>query len=239
MSKVVLFWVCHCLLFIGSLACSSSNVHDEYRVVRKTDAGGKQLVVATEENAQLFCQTNVPWKKCWWKPPRNGVRQVCNYLFTKSTLRYCATFSIKLTQPKENQMYIYVIFSKKFLDYIECWEAEASKNLFSRTTFRRGQKVNCTKTCFRLLWKIIHSNRKMITSADGSASGNFCVIARSQISIKSLICRSKTAKCNLKSQYSRIVSNTWLNFPLENSENNHKGYSKMVKMFAKLAKIYL
>ena len=57
------------------LGCSSSEP-DEYRVLRKTDSGGKQLVVAIEENAKLFCQTNVPWKKCIWKPPRNGVREV-------------------------------------------------------------------------------------------------------------------------------------------------------------------
>jgi len=29
-----------------------------------------------EEDARLFCKTNAPWKKCLWKPPRNGVRQV-------------------------------------------------------------------------------------------------------------------------------------------------------------------
>ena len=57
------------------LGCSSSEP-DEYRVLRKTDSGGKQLVVAIEENAKLFCRTNVPWKKCIWKPPRNGVREV-------------------------------------------------------------------------------------------------------------------------------------------------------------------
>ena len=44
--------------------------------MRKTDEGGKQLVVATDEDARLYCRTNVPWKKCWWKPPRNGVREV-------------------------------------------------------------------------------------------------------------------------------------------------------------------
>ncbi len=60
----------------GTTGCSSSSVYDEYKVVRKTDEGGKQLVIATDENAQMYCQTNVPWKKCWWKPPRNGVRQV-------------------------------------------------------------------------------------------------------------------------------------------------------------------
>ena len=57
-------------------ACSSSSQHELYRVVRKTDEGGKQLVVATDEDARLYCRTNVPWKKCWWKPPRNGVREV-------------------------------------------------------------------------------------------------------------------------------------------------------------------
>ena len=71
---VVLVTLCFCAGVVTG--CSSSSEHDQYRVVRKTDAGGKQLVVATEENAALFCQTNVPWKKCWWKPPRNGVRQV-------------------------------------------------------------------------------------------------------------------------------------------------------------------
>ena len=43
---------------------------------RKTDSDGKQVVVGVEEDAKLFCRTNAPWKKCLWKPPRNGVRQV-------------------------------------------------------------------------------------------------------------------------------------------------------------------
>ena len=72
----MLFWLCLASGLCLTTGCSSSSPYDDYKVVRKTDAGGKQLVVATEENAQLFCQTNVPWKKCWWKPPRNGVRQV-------------------------------------------------------------------------------------------------------------------------------------------------------------------
>ena len=80
----MLFWlICLasglCLTSSGT-GCSSSSPYDDYKVVRKTDEGGKQLVVATEENAQLFCQTNMPWKKCWWKPPRNGVRQVPTYI---------------------------------------------------------------------------------------------------------------------------------------------------------------
>ena len=62
--------------YINSASSRSTTEVTLYKVVRKTDEGNKQLVVATEENAQLFCQTNVPWKKCWWKPPRNGVRQV-------------------------------------------------------------------------------------------------------------------------------------------------------------------
>merc|ERR1712004_328182 len=68
-----------CLLSISTRmvnACSSSSQHELYRVVRKTDEGGKQLVVATDEDARLYCRTNVPWKKCWWKPPRNGVREL-------------------------------------------------------------------------------------------------------------------------------------------------------------------
>ena len=63
-------------MYINSASWRSTTEVKLYKVVRKTDEGNKQLVVATEENAQLFCQTNVPWKKCWWKPPRNGVRQV-------------------------------------------------------------------------------------------------------------------------------------------------------------------
>ena len=58
-----------------SFGCSSSEPA-EYRVLRKTDSGNKQLIVAVDESAKLFCRTNVPWKKCIWKPPRNGVRQV-------------------------------------------------------------------------------------------------------------------------------------------------------------------
>ena len=57
---------------------------------RKTDSDGKQVVVGVEEDAKLFCRTNAPWKKCLWKPPRNGVRQVgtiylgTNFSFTLS-----------------------------------------------------------------------------------------------------------------------------------------------------------
>ena len=56
--------------------CSSSNEDERYRVLRKTDSDGKQLVVALGDNAKLFCHTSVPWKKCIWKPPRNGVKEV-------------------------------------------------------------------------------------------------------------------------------------------------------------------
>ena len=70
-----LLWMLVLVLANPALACSGGG-DEKYRVIRKTDEGGKQLVVATEETARLFCQTNVPWKKCWWKPPRNGVRQV-------------------------------------------------------------------------------------------------------------------------------------------------------------------
>ena len=61
------------------LGCTSSEPA-EFRVLRKTDSGGKQVVVAVDENAKLYCRTNVPWKKCIWKPPRNGVRQVSSLL---------------------------------------------------------------------------------------------------------------------------------------------------------------
>merc|ERR1712168_1619484 len=83
MAVKTLFWLCLAsgLCLTTVTGCSSSSPYDDYKIVRKTDAGGKQLVVATEENAQLFCQTNVPWKKCWWKPPRNGVRQLkCEFV---------------------------------------------------------------------------------------------------------------------------------------------------------------
>ena len=65
------------LLSAGPVAgCSSSSEDERYRVVRKTDSDGKQLVVALGDNAKLFCHTSVPWKKCIWKPPRNGVKEV-------------------------------------------------------------------------------------------------------------------------------------------------------------------
>ena len=73
-----------CILFVHiavifnwhiTLGCSSSEPA-EYRVLKKSDSGGKQLIVAVDENAKMFCRTNKPWKKCIWKPPRNGVRQV-------------------------------------------------------------------------------------------------------------------------------------------------------------------
>ena len=59
-----------------SSGCSSSDEEEKYRVIRKTDSDGKQLVVAVGDDARLSCQTSVPWKTCMWKPPRNGVRQV-------------------------------------------------------------------------------------------------------------------------------------------------------------------
>lgn len=68
-----------------SFGCSSSEPA-EYRVLKKTDSGGKQLIVAVDESAKLYCRTNVPWKKCIWKPPRNGVRQV-----RLSFIRCCKT----------------------------------------------------------------------------------------------------------------------------------------------------
>ena len=64
-------------IFLGSAAgCASSSEDERYRVLRKTDSDGKQLVVALGDNAKLFCHTSVPWKKCIWKPPRNGVKEV-------------------------------------------------------------------------------------------------------------------------------------------------------------------
>lgn len=72
--------------------CSSSEPAT-YRVLKKTDTGGKQLVVAVDENAKLFCRPNAPWKKCIWKPPRNGVRQL-KCVFTKGpdNLVHCPSF---------------------------------------------------------------------------------------------------------------------------------------------------
>ena len=70
---VLIIWI---LALAGSGSACSGGDEDKYRIVRKTDEGDKQLVVATEETAKMYCRTNVPWKKCWWKPPRNGVRQV-------------------------------------------------------------------------------------------------------------------------------------------------------------------
>ena len=64
------------LAFGLSEACSSSSQseYDEFKIMRKTEKN--QLVVGVDEDARLYCQTNVPWKKCVWKPPRNGVREV-------------------------------------------------------------------------------------------------------------------------------------------------------------------
>ena len=85
-SQAILTLCCLSWLLCSTVsACSSSGQHELYRVVRKTDEGGKQLVVATDEDARLYCRTNVPWKKCWWKPPRNGVRQVSSTELTQLT----------------------------------------------------------------------------------------------------------------------------------------------------------
>jgi len=95
MAVKTLFWLCLAsgLCLTTVTGCSSSSPYDDYKIVRKTDAGGKQLVVATEENAQLFCQTNVPWKKCWWKPPRNGVRQLkCEFVKGPNNRVTCPSF---------------------------------------------------------------------------------------------------------------------------------------------------
>ena len=64
------------LIVTTASACSSSSEHDEYRVIRKSDSDGKQMVIALGDDARMSCQTNVPWKRCVWKPPRNGVRDV-------------------------------------------------------------------------------------------------------------------------------------------------------------------
>jgi hypothetical protein len=45
-------------------------------VIHKTDSISQKLVVELGEDAQLYCRTNAPWKKCFWRPPRSGVKQV-------------------------------------------------------------------------------------------------------------------------------------------------------------------
>ena len=78
MAKLTIFVICTLVLNEHVAHGCSSSEPDQYRVLKKTDTGGKQLIVAVDETAKLFCRTNVPWKKCIWKPPRNGVRQVRN-----------------------------------------------------------------------------------------------------------------------------------------------------------------
>lgn len=74
-------------------ACSSSNADDEYRVIRKSDSDGKQLVIAVGDDARMSCQTNVPWKICIWKPPRNGVRELrCEFGRDRVTHFNCPSF---------------------------------------------------------------------------------------------------------------------------------------------------
>jgi len=74
------------------LGCTSSEPA-EFRVLKKTDSGGKQVVVAVGENAKLYCRTNVPWKKCIWKPPRNGVRQLrCEFTRADNIRPMCPSF---------------------------------------------------------------------------------------------------------------------------------------------------
>ncbi len=79
-------WAVLILVIMAAVAegCSSSNEYDEYRVVRKSDAGGKQINVAIDDDARLYCQTNYKWKRCIWKPPRNGVRQVILRILLKA-----------------------------------------------------------------------------------------------------------------------------------------------------------
>lgn len=83
------------LCLVGSVVdgCSSSNNVGEYRVIKKTDSDGKQVVVGVEEDARLFCKTNAPWKKCLWKPPRNGVRQLrCEFKRGPNNVITCPSF---------------------------------------------------------------------------------------------------------------------------------------------------
>ena len=80
-----------------SFGCSSSEPA-EYRVLKKTDSGGKQLIVAVDESAKLYCRTNVPWKKCIWKPPRNGVRQVRKTRINDMSISYYFTQNLILVR---------------------------------------------------------------------------------------------------------------------------------------------
>uniref|UniRef100_A0A0K2T6R6 Ig-like domain-containing protein n=1 Tax=Lepeophtheirus salmonis TaxID=72036 RepID=A0A0K2T6R6_LEPSM len=77
----------------GESCWSKSGVYGEYRVIKKSDSDGKKLVVAIGEDAHLTCKTNAPWKKCVWKPPRNGVRQLrCQFFHGQSTRISCPSF---------------------------------------------------------------------------------------------------------------------------------------------------
>eukprot|EP00096_Caligus_rogercresseyi_P013233 TRINITY_DN590_c0_g2_i1.p1 TRINITY_DN590_c0_g2~~TRINITY_DN590_c0_g2_i1.p1 ORF type:complete len:178 (-),score=19.38 TRINITY_DN590_c0_g2_i1:275-808(-) len=78
---LILLWMRACM------ACNSKGgTYGDYRVTQKSDSNGKQVVVAMGENRKLSCQTNVPWKNCIWKPPRNGVRQL-KCLFSRHQYR--------------------------------------------------------------------------------------------------------------------------------------------------------
>ena len=110
-----LLWMLVLVLANPALACSGGG-DEKYRVIRKTDEGGKQLVVATEETARLFCQTNVPWKKCWWKPPRNGVREVSTYsnlklsgFFFLISLTYKASTYVDITRSLESLHHTFLL----------------------------------------------------------------------------------------------------------------------------------
>ena len=70
---------------------------------RKTDSDGKQVVVGVEEDAKLFCRTNAPWKKCLWKPPRNGVRQVGTHNISQA--RSMKMFKNDVTQVGEKGLH--------------------------------------------------------------------------------------------------------------------------------------
>ena len=122
-------------------ACTSSSAHDEYRVVRKSDSDGKQLVVAVGDDARLSCKTNIPWKKCIWKPPRNGVREVSSLFSihfqpsTSSRCRWRTRPSRGANEPPECQLRLDIrFFFNRFTNSIAIgnWAHKSWPNLHSR-----------------------------------------------------------------------------------------------------------
>jgi len=90
---LVVVWM---MAFVGNnpasgCTSSDSSQYNGHQIVRKTKEN--ELMVAVDEDAKLHCMTNSAWKKCVWKPPRNGVRELrCEFTKGADNKITCPSF---------------------------------------------------------------------------------------------------------------------------------------------------